>query len=79
MTIQKTEFKKRQDVVQSELDSILKRQRQLEAANQRLQERAVDVRRSLRDLELSEGQYHEIKAQQEEDMSLKDFVAVSRA
>ena len=55
------------------------RQQQLEATNARLQEKAVDIRRSLGDLELSDAQYHELRLQGEDDLALKDFVAVSRA
>ena len=77
LKIQQDESKKRQEIVQKELNSILKRQQQLEETNQRLQEKAVDIRRSLKDLELTDGQYHDVRAQPEEEMSLKDFVAVS--
>ena len=76
LKIHQSESHKRQEIVQHELDSILKRQKQLEETNQRLQEKAVDIRRSLKDLELTEGQYHGVKALSEENMSLKDFVAV---
>ena len=48
----------------------------LRATNERLQEKAVDIRRSLTDLELTEAQYHELRVQPEDELALKDFVAV---
>ena len=72
-----SQLKIQQEVIQRELDTILKRQHQLEATNERLQERAGDVRRSLKDLELTETQYLDLKGQNEEETSLRDYVAVS--
>ena len=43
----------------------------------RLQERAGNVRRSLRDLDLIEDRFYELKSVSEEDISLRDYVAVS--
>ncbi len=77
LKIQQEEAKRRQEVIQRELDSILKRQHQLEATNERLQERAGDARRSLKDLEISETQYSDLKAQDEDEITLRDYVAVS--
>ena len=54
----------------------MKRQQQLERTNERLQEKAIDIRRSLQDLELSEGRYHQLKAHNEAELTLKDIVAV---
>lgn len=76
LKIQKEESKKRQEIVQRELESILRRQRQLEDANRHLQEKAVDIRNNLKDLDLTETEYHELKGIQEEDLPLKEFVAV---
>ncbi len=77
LRLQQDEARRRQEVIQRELDTILKKQQQLESTNERLQERAGDVRRSLRDLELTENQYTDLKSQVEEELSLRDFVAVS--
>ncbi len=77
LKIQQDESKRRQEVIQRELDTILRRQHQLEATNERLKERAGDVRRSLQDLEITENQYLELKGQNEEELSLRDYVAVS--
>ena len=77
LLIQREESKKRQDVVLKELELILKRQKHLEDTNERLQERAMDIKKGLKDLDLTEGQYCDLKGEHEEDMSLKNFVAVS--
>lgn len=77
LQIQQDDSRKRHEQVQRELDTILKRQHELESTNERLQEKAVDIRRSLKDLELTENQYRELKLRSEEELSLKDFVAVS--
>ena len=77
LKVQQEESKRRQEVIQKELDRILKRQHQLEATNERLQERAGNVRRSLKDLELTENQYLDLKGQNEDEISLRDHVAVS--
>jgi len=42
----------------------------------RLQERAGNVRRSLRDLELSEEKFYELRTTTDDDLSLRDYVAV---
>jgi hypothetical protein len=42
-----------------------------------LLEKAGNVRRSLRDLGLSEDRYYELRGQNEDDLSLRDYVAVS--
>lgn len=76
LQIQQDEAKTRQEQIQHELEAILQRQQQLEGTNERLQERAVDIRRSLDNLELTENQYHDIKSRDSEDLSLKDYVAV---
>ena len=69
--------RRQQHQIQQELSAILKRQQQLERTNERLQEKAIDIRRSLQDLELSEGRYHQLKAHNEAELTLKDIVAVS--
>lgn len=76
LTIQEQESKRRQNLVKEELDDVRHKQKQLESTNEMLQERAGNVRRSLRDLNLSEDRYYELRGQNEEDLSLRDFVAV---
>ena len=75
--IQQEEARRRTEQIQKELDLILRRQQQLEATNERLQEKAVDIRKTLKELELTENQYLDLKGQDEETMALKEFVAVS--
>ncbi|VDI49450.1 progesterone-induced-blocking factor 1 [Mytilus galloprovincialis] len=76
LTIQEQESKRRQNLVKEELEDVRKKQQQLEGTNEKLQERAGNVRRSLRDLTLSEDRYYELRGQSEEDLSLRDYVAV---
>ena len=70
------EVHRRQDLITRELEAIVHRQRQLEETNERLQEKAVDIRRSIQDLDLTDAQYHELRLISEDELSLKDFVAV---
>ncbi|KAI0240865.1 Progesterone-induced-blocking factor 1 [Lamellibrachia satsuma] len=76
LKIEQEEARRQQHQIQQELSAILKRQQQLERTNERLQEKAIDIRRSLQDLELSEGRYHQLKAHNEAELTLKDIVAV---
>jgi len=69
-------MRQRQEVIAHELDSIRKRQQHLEATNERLQEKAIDIRRSLSDLDLTDAEYQQLRLANEEDIALKDFVAV---
>jgi len=69
----------RQEAIAQELENIRKRQQQLEATNERLQEKAIDIRRSLVDLDLTDVQYQRLKQITEDDIALKDFVAVRTA
>ncbi|XP_019647382.1 PREDICTED: progesterone-induced-blocking factor 1-like [Branchiostoma belcheri] len=55
------ESRRRQEQTRAEIERIMQRQQQLETANARLQAHAGDIRRSLRDLNLAEGQYFELK------------------
>ena len=77
LKIQQDESRRRQEQIQKELEVILKRQHQLEATNERLQEKAGDIRRNLVDLDLTEKQYSEVRQRNPEELPLRDFVAVS--
>jgi len=70
------EVRQRQETIARELDKIMRRQQHLEATNERLQEKAIDIRHSLTDLDLTDAQYQQLKLANEEDVTLKDFVAV---
>lgn len=76
LTIQEQDSKRRQHLVKEELNDVRQKQQQLEATNEKLQEKAGNVRRSLRDLGLSEDRYYELRGQNEDDLSLRDFVAI---
>lgn len=75
LTIQQEESRRRQELIKTELEEVRQKQRQLEATNDRLQERAGNVRRSLRDLDLTEEKFYELRATSD-DLSLRDYVAV---
>lgn len=77
LRIQEDESRKRQELIKRELDGILIRQQHLESTNQKLQEKAGNIRSSLVNLEITEGQYKELKVQNESEIALKDFFAVS--
>ena len=70
------ETRQRQEAIAHELAKIMRRQQQLEVTNERLQEKAIDIRRSLNDLELTDAQYQQLTLSNEDDITLKDFVAV---
>lgn len=59
------------------MDTIMLRQKQLEETNHQLCDRAGDLRRSLRDLELSEEKYIELKELTEDKLTIPEYVAVS--
>ena len=68
--------RKHQALRKQEIDGILLRQKQLEETNRQLGEKAGDVRRSLRDLELSEERYLELRELPEDRLSISEYVAV---
>ncbi|XP_062569108.1 progesterone-induced-blocking factor 1-like [Saccostrea cucullata] len=76
LAIQEQESKRRQDLIKGEMEEVRQRQKHLEATNERLEEKAGNVRRTLRDLSLTEDKYYELRGQSEEDLSLRDYVAM---
>uniref|UniRef100_A0A6Q2Z8X1 Progesterone immunomodulatory binding factor 1 n=1 Tax=Esox lucius TaxID=8010 RepID=A0A6Q2Z8X1_ESOLU len=70
------EARKQQALRKQELDGILLRQKQLEETNRQLCDKAGDVRRSLRDLELTEDKYMELRDVSEENLSIPEYVAL---
>lgn len=58
------------------METILLRQKQLEETNRQLRERAGDIRRSLRDLELTDEYYAKLKSFSEDELSLPEYVSV---
>lgn len=59
------------------METILLRQKQLEETNLQLREKAGDIRRNLRDFELTEEQYMKLKSFPEDQLSIPEYVSVS--
>jgi len=78
-TVNNDAMRRRQEAIARELDNIRRRQQQLEATNEQLQEKAIDIRHSLTDLDLTDVQYQQLKLTSDDDVALKDFVAVCTA
>lgn len=76
LKLQQDENRKHQALRKQEMDTILLRQKQLEETNHQLCDRAGDLRRSLRDLELSEEKYAELKELPEDKLTIPEFVAI---
>uniref|UniRef100_A0A8C4NFH1 Progesterone immunomodulatory binding factor 1 n=1 Tax=Eptatretus burgeri TaxID=7764 RepID=A0A8C4NFH1_EPTBU len=76
LTLQQEEANSRQERVHQELETILDKQRKLEDTNRDLRLRAGVVRRSLRDLEITSEQYSDLRILPEEELSIRDFVAL---
>ncbi|XP_066516109.1 progesterone-induced-blocking factor 1 isoform X2 [Hoplias malabaricus] len=76
LKLQQDENRKQQALRKQEMDTILQRQKQLEETNRQLCDRAGDIRRSLRDLELSEERYTELRELPEDKLSIPEYVAV---
>uniref|UniRef100_A0AAR2K1Z8 Progesterone immunomodulatory binding factor 1 n=1 Tax=Pygocentrus nattereri TaxID=42514 RepID=A0AAR2K1Z8_PYGNA len=76
LKLQQDENRKQQALRKQEMDSILLRQKQLEETNRQLCDRAGDIRRSLRDIELSEERYSELRELPEDKLSIPEYVAV---
>lgn len=59
------------------MEAILLRQQQLEETNRQLCEKAGELRRSLRDLDISQDRYQELRDLPEDKISIQEYVAVS--
>lgn len=59
------------------METILVRQKQLEETNLQLREKAGDIRRNLRDIELTNEQYMKLKSFPEDQLSIPEYVSVS--
>ncbi|XP_020145905.2 progesterone-induced-blocking factor 1 isoform X2 [Microcebus murinus] len=62
--------------MKQEMETILLRQKQLEETNHQLREKAGDVRRNLRDFDLTEEQYLKLKAFPEDQLSIPEYVSI---
>ncbi|XP_067297491.1 progesterone-induced-blocking factor 1 isoform X2 [Pseudorasbora parva] len=76
LKLQQDENRKQQALRKQEMDTIMLRQKQLEETNHQLCDRAGDLRRSLRDLELSEEKYNELKDLPEDKLTIPEYVAI---
>lgn len=70
------ENRKQQALRKQEMEAILLRQQQLEETNRQLCEKAGELRRSLRDLDLSQDRYQELRALPEDKISIQEYVAM---
>ncbi|NXV03707.1 PIBF1 factor, partial [Cettia cetti] len=68
--------RKHQALMKQEMETILLRQKQLEETNHQLRERAGDIRRSLRDLELTDECYERLKSLPEDQLSIPEYISV---
>lgn len=59
------------------MEAILLRQQQLEETNRQLCEKGGDLRRSLRDLDISQNKYQELRDLPEDKISIQEYIAVS--
>lgn len=69
--------RKQQSLRKQEMEAILLRQQQLEETNRQLCEKAGELRRSLRDLDISQDRYQELRDLPEDKISIQEYVAVS--
>lgn len=59
------------------MEAILLRQQQLEETNRQLCEKAGELRKSLRDLDISQDRYEELRDLPDDKISIQEYVAVS--
>ncbi|XP_044105799.1 progesterone-induced-blocking factor 1 isoform X1 [Neovison vison] len=76
LTFQQKDARKYQELMKQEMETILLRQKQLEETNTQLREKAGDIRRNLRDLELTEEQYVKLKDFPEDQLSIPEYVSL---
>ncbi|XP_032170338.1 progesterone-induced-blocking factor 1 isoform X3 [Mustela erminea] len=76
LTFQQKDARKYQELMKQEMETILLRQKQLEETNTQLREKAGDIRRNLRDLELTEEQYVKLKDFPEDQLSIPEYVSI---
>uniref|UniRef100_A0ABM5FZK5 Progesterone-induced-blocking factor 1 isoform X2 n=1 Tax=Pogona vitticeps TaxID=103695 RepID=A0ABM5FZK5_9SAUR len=76
LALQQEEVRKHQELMKQEMETILLHQKQLEKNNNQLRERSGDIRRSLRDLELTDECYDKLKSLPEEELSIPEYVSI---
>ncbi|NXM83186.1 PIBF1 factor, partial [Oenanthe oenanthe] len=76
LALQQEDARKHQALMKQEMETVLLRQKQLEETNHQLRERSGDIRRSLRDLELTDECYEKLKSLPEDQLSIPEYVSV---
>uniref|UniRef100_A0A8C4FG58 Progesterone immunomodulatory binding factor 1 n=1 Tax=Catagonus wagneri TaxID=51154 RepID=A0A8C4FG58_9CETA len=76
LNFQQKDARKYQELMKQEMETILLRQKQLEETNLQLREKAGDIRRNLRDFELTEEQYMKLKGFPEDQLSIPEYVSI---
>ena len=78
LKLQQEESKSSLERTRQEMAKIFKRQQALELENKKLQEKAVDFRKGLNDLEsISDEEYLKLKAKGPDQLGLREFLMVS--
>ncbi|KAM3606502.1 uncharacterized protein V6R79_017601 [Siganus canaliculatus] len=70
------ENRKQQSLRKQEMEAILHRQQQLEETNRQLCETAGELRRSLRDLDITQERYQELRDLPDDSLSIQEYVAM---
>ncbi|PWA25597.1 hypothetical protein CCH79_00001785 [Gambusia affinis] len=68
--------RKQQALRKQEMETILLRQQQLEETNRQLCEKAGELRRSLRDLDIPQDRYQELRGVPDDKISIQEYVAM---
>ncbi|KFP80224.1 Progesterone-induced-blocking factor 1, partial [Acanthisitta chloris] len=76
LALQREDARQHQALMKQEMETILLRQKQLEETNQQLRERAGDIRRGLRDLELTDDCYEKLKSLPEDQLSVPEYASI---
>ncbi|XP_058507413.1 progesterone-induced-blocking factor 1 [Solea solea] len=70
------ESRREQALRKQEMETLLLKQQQLEETNRQLCEKAGELRKSLRDLEISQDKYQELRDLPEDTISIQEYVAM---
>ncbi|XP_035982421.1 progesterone-induced-blocking factor 1 [Fundulus heteroclitus] len=70
------ENRKQQALRKQEMETILLRQQQLEETNRQLCDKAGELRRSLRDLDIPQDRYEELRGVPDDKVSIQEYVAM---
>uniref|UniRef100_A0A3Q3WEM5 Uncharacterized protein n=1 Tax=Mola mola TaxID=94237 RepID=A0A3Q3WEM5_MOLML len=76
LKVAQEENRKQQTLRKQEMEAILIRQQQLEETNRQLCEKAGELRKSLRDLDISQDRYQELHNLPDDKISIQEYVAM---